>query len=116
MEIQWSSFYMLTKENIRKYVPLSAGIYLLFAKPGSQTWICYYVGQADDLGNRLFEHLSDIEPDPCLKQKMTASAFRYTEIAAKRDRSGVERFLYDRFKPECNKTVPGAAPTEVKLP
>jgi excinuclease UvrABC nuclease subunit len=116
MDITWSFFYMLTRENVRKYVPPSAGVYLLFAKPGCQTWMCYYAGQADDLGNRLSEHLSDVGPDPCLMQKMTASAFRFAEIEAKRDRNGVERFLYDRYKPECNKAVPGAAPIKVNLP
>jgi excinuclease UvrABC nuclease subunit len=116
MEIQWSMYYMLNSENVRKYAPPSAGVYLLFAKPGCQTWMCYYVGQAESLGNRLQEHLSDIEPDSCVKQKIPESIFRFAEIEAKRDRNGVERFLYDRFRPECNKTVPGAAPVAVNLP
>jgi hypothetical protein len=98
MDLYWSFFYMLTGENIRKHVPRSAKMYLLFAKPGHETWMCYYVGQADDLVNRLQEHLSG--PDPCMQPKMKASAFRYAEIEARRDRNGVERFLYDRYKPE----------------
>jgi hypothetical protein len=69
---------------------------------GSQIWMCYYVGQADDLEMRLQEHLAGIEPDPCMQQKIAASAFRFAEIEAKRDRNGVERFLYDRYRPECN--------------
>jgi excinuclease UvrABC nuclease subunit len=118
MQITWSSFQNLTEENVRKYVPKDAGVYLLWVKLKNEKWRCYYVGQADDLERRLLEHLSDEEKNPCIKTNVHdyISGYKYAKVARQSDRDGIEKSLYDHYEPECNEKDPGGEPIEVNLP
>jgi predicted GIY-YIG superfamily endonuclease len=118
MQITWSSFQNLTEENVKKYVPRDAGVYLLWVKLKNGKWRCYYAGQADDLERRLLEHLSDEEKNSCIKAKVRdhISGYEYAKVAKQSDRDGIEKFLYDHYKPECNEKDPGGEPIEVNLP
>jgi len=118
MEIEWSSFHQLTEENIRRFVPTSAGVYLLWVQLKSEKWRCYYVGQAEDLEQRLLDHISTNEPNDCIKEYVSKhiSGFEYAKVGGQSDRDGVEKFLYDHYSPECNKQDPGGTPIDVKLP
>lgn len=118
MQIEWSSFHRLTEENIRKYVPTSAGVYLLWVRLKNEEWRCYYVGQANNLQQRLLDHMSDDEPNECIRDYVSKyiSGFEYAKVGKQGDRDGIEKFLYDHYKPECNKSDPGGTPIEVNLP
>jgi hypothetical protein len=118
MQITWSSFKKLTEENVRKDVPRDAGLYLLWVKLKNGKWRCYYAGQADDLERRLLEHLSDEEKNRCIKTNVRdyISGYQYAKVAKQSDRDGIEKFLYDHYKPECNEKDPGGEPIEVSLP
>ena len=70
MTIEWSNFQKLTEGNIQSYVPTSAGVYLLWVQLKNENWRCYYVGKANDLKQRLLDHLSDNEPNDCIKEKV----------------------------------------------
>jgi len=118
MKIEWSSFQRLTSENIRTYTPTSAGVYLLWVQLKDEKWRCYYVGQAENLEQRLLDHISEAEPNECIKENVAKyiSGFEYAKVAKQNDRSGIEKFLYDQYKPECNRTDPSGTPIEVNLP
>jgi len=118
MKIQWSTFQRLTEENIEKYVPTSAGVYLLWVKLKSGKWRCYYVGQAKNLEERLLAHISTSEPNKCIKNKVSKyiCGYEYARVGKYGDREGIEKFLYDHYKPECNQIDPGGTPMEVNLP
>jgi excinuclease UvrABC nuclease subunit len=118
MEVQWSSFQRLTEENVNKYVPKSAGVYLLWVQLKSEKWRCDYVGQADDLERRLLEHMSDSEENDCIKEHVKEHIlnYMYATVPRQSDRDGVEKFLYDHYGPKCNVVDPGGDPIEVNLP
>ena len=118
MQVKWSTFKRLTEDNIRRYAPTSAGVYLLWVQLESEKWRCYYVGQAQDLEDRLLAHISDNERNDCIKDHVSKyiNGYEYAKVAKQTDRGGVEKFLYDHFKPECNKIDPGGTPIEVNLP
>jgi len=118
MEIKWSAFHRLTEENVSKYVPTTAGVYLLWVKLKSEKWRCYYVGQSKDLDERLLAHLSPSEPNECIKDNVDnyASGFEYARVGKQKDRDGIEKFLYDHYSPECNEKDPGGTPIPVNLP
>jgi len=118
MNIQWSIFQRLTEDNIRKYVPTSSGVYLLWVQLKSEKWRCYYVGQAQNLEDRLLSHTSAQEPNDCIKTNVSEhiSGYEYAKVAKQSDRDGIEKFLYDHYKPECNKSDPGGTAIEVNLP
>jgi excinuclease UvrABC nuclease subunit len=118
MEITWSAFHDLNKENVERNVPEVAGVYLLWVKLKSEKWMCYYVGQAEDLQTRLLEHCSPAEQNDCIKNNVQnhISGYEYAKVAKQADRDGIEKFLYNHYKPECNKQDPGGTPIEVNLP
>lgn len=118
MQVKWSTFKHLTEDNIRTYAPTSAGVYLLWVQLESEKWRCYYVGQAQDLEDRLLAHISDNERNDCIKDHVSKhiNGYEYASVAKQTDRDGVEKFLYDHFKRECNKIDPGGTPIEVNLP
>ena len=118
MNIKWSDFIRLTKDNVRKVVPTSPGVYLLWVQLKSEKWRCYYVGRAANLEERLLSHLSSKEPNDCIKDNVRdhISGLEYAKVAAKSDREGIEKYLYDYFSPECNEIDPGGKPISVNIP
>ncbi len=79
---------------------------------------CFYVGQAANLENRLCDHLSDDEENECLRKNVKdyICGFEYAKIGRQTDRDGVEKYLYDHYRPECNEVDPGGKPIAVNLP
>ena len=118
MKIDWSFFQRLTEDNINKYVTTSAGVYLLWVQLKSDKWKCYYVGQAQNLEERLLAHISSNEPNNCIKENVSKyiSGYELAKVGKQSDRDGIEKFLYDQFNPECNKSDPGGTPIQVNLP
>ena len=120
MKINWSAFHdKYDEENVRKYTPTKPGVYLLWVKlKEGNKWKCFYCGLADNLEDRLLDHLSDSEKNERIKEevKKYVCGFEWAEVAKQSDREGIEKFLYDHYKPECNKVDPGGTPTEINLP
>lgn len=119
MHITWSSFHdEYTEEKVRRYVPTNAGVYLLWVKLKNGKWKCFYVGQASDLEDRLLDHLSTAETNKCIKNNVSQyiCGFEYAKVSRQSDRDGIEKFLYDYYKPKCNQVDPGGTPIEVNLP
>jgi excinuclease UvrABC nuclease subunit len=119
MQITWSAFHSLYSDaEVKAYVPRSAGVYLLWVQLKDEKWHCFYVGQADDLKRRLLEHLADSEENECIKRHVSkyVCGYKHAEIARQADRDGVEKYLYDHYKPECNQIDPGGSPIQVNLP
>ena len=40
----------------------------------------------------------------------------WIKITTEKERAGVEKYLYDTLKPECNLQDPGGEPIEIPLP
>ncbi len=119
MHINWSNFHSTYDESeVRRYVPDDAGIYLLWVKLKTGKWRCFYVGQAENLEERLLDHLSGDEENKCIKNNVSnyVCGFEYAKVSKQSDRDGIEKYLYDYYKPECNKVDPGGKPIEVNLP
>jgi len=119
MEVKWSSFHgSYTSEAVKKYVPTSAGVYLLWVKLKNDKWRCIYVGQATNLEERLLSHLTSSEPNESIKNNVSnyVIGFEYAEVTEQYMRDGVEKFLYDKYKPECNSQDPGGTPISINLP
>jgi excinuclease UvrABC nuclease subunit len=119
MEIEWSNRYNHNEDDVQKYAPTSAGVYILLVKKkDSGKWRRYYVGQAKNLKQRLLDHLSDSEENECIKKKVTDKVvgFRTAIVSKQSDRDGIEKFLIDEIEPKCNDNDPGGQPIPVNLP
>ncbi len=116
--ITWSAFHLLTEQEIRTYVPKSPGVYLIWVKLQNGKWRCFYVGQALDLEERLLTHLSPSNPNTCIQTHVRdhICGFEFAKVARQSDRDGIEKFLYDHFRPECNQQVPGGTAIPVNVP
>jgi excinuclease UvrABC nuclease subunit len=118
VKLEWSSLRPLTEANIKTYLPTGSGVYLLWAQLKNDEWRCYYVGQADRLEKRLFEHIVGSEANECVKEHIVShnNGYEYARVDKRSDREGIEKSLYDHFKPACNRADPGGMPIEVNLP
>ncbi len=118
MNLEWMPFRTLTEDNVRSLAPSRPGVYLLWVKLKNGKWRCYYVGQAQDLRQRLLDHLSKTEPNACIRNHIEnhISGFEFAEVSTQADRDGVEKYLYDHFSPECNEQDPGGESKTVNLP
>jgi excinuclease UvrABC nuclease subunit len=118
-KIIWSSFFTpYNEENVNKATTQS-GVYLLWVKLKSDKWNCFYVGQTINIRSRIFEHLSPNEENECIKDNISnyICGFEFAVVANQSDRDNIEKFLYDYYKPECNKiSPPSNLPQEVNLP
>lgn len=67
-----------------------------------------YVGKAKDLETRLLSHLSQDEPNQCIKGRVGKKAlyFRFCYVSLEEDRQNVEYTLYKRYGPKCNQLEP----------
>ena len=83
------------KEDLNR-VPNSEGVYFL-SEANSEEGIIY-VGRADNLRDRLFQHPDS--SNPCLQRK----TIRYFAYEVTSDSIRREQELLDRYGPECNRT------------
>ena len=118
MEIKWSSFHgSYAEEEVKKYVPKDAGVYMLWVQLKSGKWRCFYVGKGN-LEERLLHHLSSYEENKCLSEKASKyiCGFEYAAVSDENSRDGIEKYLYDYYSPGCNEVDPGGSPIRVNLP
>jgi excinuclease UvrABC nuclease subunit len=108
IELQWAPYRPYKDDNVERYVPVNPGVYKLAVPNSEGTLNVFYVGQAENLRQRLKDHLSGFEANLCIRQHVQRgdSHFTYAVLHNKGDRDGAERALFDYWKPVCNKTVP----------
>ena len=96
LKLDWSASVRCTAEEIDKHVPAEPGIYRISHR---QTWVDY-VGQAENLKEKLKQHLLPSEPNSRLREKLKnyECTARYAIVRSQADRNGAERALYDRCK------------------
>ncbi len=106
--LAWHPYRPLTWPNVQTYAPASAGVYKLAVLNTEGTLTVFYVGQSGDLDARLKDHLSDSEPNHCLREMIRQYDCRFSvaSVASQQDRDAAERKLYLYFRPSCNEVVP----------
>ena len=115
--VSWSgNWWLLSEENVRRFVPTSAGVYVLRDRGERKSVV--YVGQAENLEQRLLQHLAPNEPNKCIRDRARSGLeMRWALVALQSDRDCIERALYDHYnKPVCNEKTPPGAPCAVNFP
>ncbi len=119
MNLNWQTHQPYTQTTVSNFAPEKAGVYILWVQLMSNSWKCFYVGQADNLKKRLLEHLSSNEDNPCIKNKVSkfVCGFSFALVPRQDDRDEIEKYLYEHYKPECNRiSPPDVKPIIVNLP
>jgi len=116
LTLNWSDVLLYTQSNVNIHAPLSAGIYRLSCQRGDKRPV-FYVGQAENLHERLRNHLSDAELNGCIVRCLRRHTcyFRFASVARQADRDCVERALYDHYNPECNEVAPPREPCDINF-
>lgn len=114
----WSNLFTPYDETqVRMAAPTEPGVYVLSKQAPDGGWNRFYVGKADNLESRLLGHLGEDEPNACIQRNVkNTCGFRWIDITMEYERSGVEKYLYDVMKPECNLGDPGGTPLKIPLP
>ena len=118
LSLSWSDWHIYNWDTVHKVAPLKSGVYVLAVKMASGGWEKFYIGQAENLDKRLKDHLSDSEPNKCIKENLKYTCmFRYAVVESQSDRDKAERALYKGFKPECNDAdrIPAVADVEINF-
>jgi len=93
-------------------LPTSGGVYELLVLQSDRTWQRRYVGQGADTRERFLAHLSQSEPNACLKGYLRGTyevAFRYALIPSAADRADAEQALWDKWHHKCNQARPAGS-------
>ena len=110
LHLSWHGYYPYSIQNIVDYVPSTAGVYELSVQLKNGNLRVFYVGQARDLRNRLYEHLQVNESNDCVREnvKKYICHFKFAFLTTLIERDGAERALYFYYNPECNdpKAIP----------
>ena len=85
-----------------------AGVYRLSFKHEDGNFYVFYVGQAEDIKQRLLQHQSPSESNPGIRAYLNSKQcfFRYAQITQGDIRGAIERQAYKYYQPKCNETLP----------
>lgn len=101
----WSGRFEYTETNVKKYAPVSAGVYRLVYKKDNDSYIVFYIGKGDDsLERRLLEHLATSEQNSCIKRHINnySCYFRFLEVTTQAERDKIEEQQIGEYTPSCN--------------
>ncbi len=106
--LTWTKRTALTEDIINSIPEVISGVYRLSYKSNDGSYYVFYVGQAEDIKQRLFEHLSIYEENECIKDHLRTKEcfFKYAVITRKNVRDATERAAYREYKPSCNYQEP----------
>jgi len=102
--LAWNGYYNYNKEKLESVVPEDAGVYKLSVLLKNGNLRVFYVGQSENLKERLYDHLQDYESNDCIKGKVGKyiCKFKFALLSKEDERDGAERALFLYYNPECN--------------
>ena len=117
MEIAWSRLMLYNANEVQHEVETKPGVYRLSTKLADGELYVFYVGEAENLRLTLFHHLGEEEEDSCIKKnvKYNICYLKFPYLPDPLQRKGIYKYVYEKFKPECNKSPPPGVPIEVNL-
>lgn len=107
--------WTLTWSRLIEITPLSAlllpnfpGVYRLSYRDDNGSIYVFYVGQAENLRDRINQHLSVNEENIGIKSKLSNRTcyMRYARVNNPSVRNGAELFLYHHYSPSANLIEP----------
>lgn len=108
MKLNWTERITLTQAGVDR-IKAVAGVYcIIYYDQSKNTYYVHYVGQAEDLNDRLSQHLPGNETSKCCQRYLDnyACYFRAVAVLQQADRNGAEVALYSKFKPSCVERIP----------
>ena len=117
MKLNWTARIPLTGSGVSRIREI-AGVYrLIYYNPSDQKYYVYYVGQAENLKERLQEHLIMNETNKCCLRHLNnySCYFRAAVVENQSERNGAEVALYNYFGPSCVERIPDVRPLDINF-
>ena len=117
MELKWSSLISLKLEEVSRINEIAGAYKLVYQDPSKNNFYVYYVGQAENLKERFYQHLIEVEKNNCCIEYLREyhCFFRATAVAKQSNRDGIEVTLYNKYKPECVEKIPDAEQIDINF-
>lgn len=119
MKLNWVGYYKLTQENVDRYVPAVAGIYRIAIELKNGNVKPVYVGQSNDLEDRMFQYVNRDTDNECLLEHLENHIpyFKVAKVSTQNERDAGERALFDKYDPECNDPdkIPDVDPADINF-
>jgi excinuclease UvrABC nuclease subunit len=119
MSLNWIGAYSLNQENVDRHVPANAGIYRISIRMKDKSLKVVYVGQSDDLRQRIHQYLNEDTENSCLLNHLRNHIpyFCVAEVSTQAERDAGERALFEHFSPECNDPdkIPDVRPSDINF-
>lgn len=92
MQVTWTKLIPLDQAGVSKINELSGVYCISHHEQNKDSYIIHYVGQAENLNERLSQHLSGNETNPCCNKflKNHSCYFRACAVSTQGDRDGAE--------------------------
>lgn len=106
--LTWTILTELTDTEINNLEDDIAGVYRLSYESENGEYYVFYVGQSDNIKNRLSQHKSQNEENVCIRNFLSTKKcfFRYALITKPYIRDAAEKQMYKHFEPSCNGKEP----------
>ncbi len=106
--LTWTKLTKLNEPLIKDLEDEIPGVYRLSYKATDGNYYIFYVGQADNIKQRLLQHISSYETSECIKDYFRTKEcfFRYAKITKDYVRDATERKVYGEYGPKCNYQEP----------
>ena len=117
MKLNWTERIPLTESGVSR-IKAIAGVYrLIYYNAQKEKYFVYYVGQAEDLNERLGQHLPDTEASACCLGYLRGYTcyLRAAAVSRQADRDGAEVALYNHFEPPCVERIPDVDSIEINF-
>lgn len=108
IDVYWSGVEEYIEEN-GKNIPEDSGVYEILVKnKNTGKYMRHYIGQADDLRERYYEHLSDNEENEGISGGVSkwVCGFDFALIDDEDDRKDAEKGLYEKHDYKWNEIEP----------
>ena len=107
-KLTWTKLVAFNATNVDAIKSALPGVYRISYKADDDNYYVFYVGQAEDIKQRLHEHLLPSETNICIRNRVEKGncAFRYAEITKDYIRNAAEQQMFKHYQPSCNEKEP----------
>ena len=116
-ELTWTKLTVLDPDSISNIDDGIPGVYRLSYLNEDSHYYVFYVGQSENIKQRLSDYLSGNDDNVCIKNYIDSKKcyFRYAQVSEKEIRNAIERFIYKKYEPTCNNVLPEGKDIRVNL-
>lgn len=118
MQVTWTELIPLDQTGVNRIKDNTAGVYRIsHYDQNKNSYYIHYVGQAENLKERLEQHLSGSETNSCCNNflKNSKCYFRACAISSQNNRDGAEVALYEKYKPTCVERIPDVGSIQINF-